>query len=321
MKILFGNRKLTWKGGDSMKVGKFAEALISFGHEVIIADPDTVLTDDIDIVHSYNLNYSWSYYFYSWAKQNNKPFVLSTINFSIDSDLNKEKQKEMILGSDMLLMYSIKEKKSIQNYLNIGIWGNNLLYFINGVSNVFKDTTEWKNRQFEVISVVNEYHPRKNLVLLAKVLKEMRIKGYIFGSAGRYDGSSGFHVNELENVKEAGEDYIECRNKFLSHEELAEVYNNAKVVCQPSLNDPFPNPVYEGINSGCNVIVSKNTFVNLRNEGLAYCEPDNIHNIELWIKIAVQEQWNRVCLPSWEEQSKKLISLYRSLVRKKKWVN
>lgn len=309
LRIAFCNREPTWSGGDFMKMQKFAEALRDLGHDVDVLSPKNKF-QKYDIVHSFNLNYPWTRNFMFMAKSWQTPFVVSTIHFNIDGGdaLEKEEQHTILDYADALVLFSEKEAQEIETFLNTDLDRAKVEYIINGVSDEFDDCYTFSERTHDVLAVVNEFHPRKNLVTLARCCAEVEARLKIVGPVGRYP-------QVRDQVISAGGDYVVHEDKFVPHEELAEIYTKSKVVACVGTEDPFPNPVYEGWNSGCNLVVSENTYVDRDGAAMVYVDPRNEEQIQNAIFDMLQgKRPHMFQFPSWKEQAEKLVELYLKIL-------
>ena len=309
MRILFGNRQQKWQGGDIMKMRLFAKSLRKLGHEVTEVCPaEKVDYSKYDIIHAYNVNYPWTRYFMEKARKHKKPFVISTIHFDNNAKLSKSEQKENIKNANKLIMFSSKEQIAIQNFLNIKIPASKSEYLINGVGSKFKDVNSWNKRDISLLMVVNEYHPRKNILRGMELANKMRLNLIIIGK--RNPLMSEYNKKCLVSSGK----FVRLIQERLSHAQLAHFYNRSKVVLCIGIEDPFPNPIYEATECGCNVVISNTTYSNIDSPNCIYINPRNKPAIESAIIDLIQGKRNRVKFDSYLKQAKELVRIYQNII-------
>lgn len=304
MRILFGNRQDSNWGGDKLKMNLFASALGLLGHKVDCGSPiDYFDPAFYDIIHAYNLNWPWTYHFSQLAKKYKKPFVVSTIHFDVER-IPKQQQIEILDIAKALILFSEKEKKAIENFLAKPIEDVKCNYLVNGVSEDFKHERSWKDRDIDFLMVVNYLHPRKNIHSFAQACPNS--KKVVVGLP--YSESDNYYQQLLRFQN------IEYITRRLSHKELNKYYNRAKVVCCVGTEDPYPQPVYESAMTGCNLVISNKTYVDLIGKWVKYCDPYNICNIESAMMQQLEQQHERCVMPSYITQAKKLIKIYEKIL-------
>ena len=298
-----------WQGGDMMKMHLFADALRELGHEVVEVCPaDKIDYRKFDVIHSYNINYPWTRYFMKQSVKYEKPFVISTIHFDTKAKLSKSKQIEHVKHARKLVMFSPKEKNAIEDFLKIKIPNLKSKYLINGVNSCFKNITPWNQRDIFLLMVVNEYHPRKNIIRAMDIANDFRLGLIIIGRPNP--------LMEEFNRKclISSQKFVKLIQQKLTHEQLVHFYNRSKVVLCIGTEDPFPNPVYEATECGCNVAVSNTTYVNIQSGNILYVNPMNKAAMGSVIIDLIRNQKNRVEFPSYKEQAQELVKMYEEII-------
>lgn len=117
IRVLFQNRprNLPWRGGDQVQEDATARALRALGvHVDQSADPEPDLSG-YDLVHLFNLIGDWTLRQYRNARRRGVPAVLSPIYNPHQYGLTKfVEQREVVLGSSMLLPNSRSEERKLQ---------------------------------------------------------------------------------------------------------------------------------------------------------------------------------------------------------------
>ena len=295
MNVLFVNGNPN-HGGDSIKLHRFKEELIKLGVGVDFTKETDGNWKRYDIIHSFNFTQSWTQEAYENAKLHNKPFVVSTIFFSHEY---QDGHREMLENSH-LVCYSEKEVDEIETVSDV-----NVKYRIipDGVDDRFYSTN--RRRDIDLLFVGGVHHLKQPLIV-AKIGSLLNKNVTIVG--GDHFQRRYWNMCNDEGATMLGE---------IPHGGIHEIYRRAKVVVQPSVFDAFPNTVLEGGLAGCQVVLTDNTYCNLKN--VYYCDPHEHDKLVYAVEAALvqkkplqQEIKNNF---KWNDRARQLKEYYEDIVR------
>lgn len=305
MKVLFVNRNInSWHGGDVIKMFTFKKELERLGCEIDFTSDFKKDFSNYDIIHSFNLTYPWTWQAYQKAKQADKPLVVSSIFFPV----NDKKITREVLEYAYIIAFSDEEVQAITEWTGI-----NPHYRIieNGVSEMFFSNNQ--RRDIDVLCV-GSWHTRKNQSAVVRATEELGLNMTAIGDT-KYiinpESIEGFsHLTVIDHIPQ---------------EELPAYYSRAKVVVQASLTDPFPNTLLEAGIAGCNVVLTKNTFVP-KDFPVFWCEPSDFTGIKKAIKKALKEKNNKlqelvVKNYSWTKKAEKIKDYYEYIKNRRAQTN
>ena len=309
MKILYVNRNpKSWLGGDVVKMFNFKKAIEKLDVEI---DFSYILNEDIsdyDLIHSFGLNFEWTYQAYLKAMIHSKKLIVSSIFFPNVGNLSQ--MVEIVRYASAIIVFSEKEIDAIKEYLGLDDSFDDKFFIIpNGVSDIFYSTNE--KRDIDVLCV-GSFHPRKQQKLICEACDDLKITPHFIGTQhdqAYYASCANNHVIEYHGRME--------------QEELVDYYARAKVVVQPSKIDPFPNTLLEGGMAGCNFVLTTTTYVPDSLPGIIMCESKNRQDIREAIEKALNLDLNtklREYLKnkfSWETAARNTIKLYKKICIKK----
>lgn len=167
----------------------------------------------------------------------------------------------------------------------------------------------------------------KNLPNLIKAIKKLNINLVMVGKAlseKDYDRSNPWNSDrvEIEKLVE-GDDRIR-RLGFLPQEDLAVVYNLAKVFVMPSYYEGFGLPILEAMQSGCPVVCTNNgSLKEVAGNSSLFVEQDEEGITKgvkkVWDDKGLQAELSKRGLEnakkfSWEKTAKDTINIYKKVV-------
>jgi glycosyltransferase involved in cell wall biosynthesis len=204
-------------------------------------------------------------------------------------------------------------KKEIIHYLGIPEEKINVVY--SGISKEFTEGSgkEYKNQYGNYILTVASLDPRKNLkniILAFQKLKMNDLKLISIGSENTI-----FSDREIKEMIRSTKNMI--FTGYVSDDELAGFYKNAKCFVYPSLYEGFGLPPLEAMAYGCPVITSSvASLPEVCGDAAYYVNPYEVDEIAKGIQDVLQQPklqkelikkgYRRVPLFRWEESASKL---------------
>lgn len=255
-----------------------------------------------DIIHTFGVNFIWSYLCYKNAKLYNKPLIVSPIFFSGVG--NKNNVIEILDYASGIIVFSEKEIEAINEWTEKD-YSDKCHIIVNGVDEIFfSDNNE---RTIDVLQV-GSFHPRKQQHVVCQACNEL---GIVPTFAGTKHDFEYYNKCERYNINYIGK---------LDHDALAVKYSEAKIVIQPSLVDPFPNTLLEAGAAGCQFILTKNTYVPDDFPHIRWCDAGNTEQIKRVIGELLGRGRNKKLSKyirrtfNWDEQARKTIKLYEQCI-------
>jgi len=215
----------------------------------------------------------------------------------IDRKIYKWKFYYAAQKSNLIVAVSEQTKRDVVEFLNVPSEKVKVIY--QGCSDVFKiQYSEEEKKQLKIkynlpekfILNVGTIEKRKNLLSLAKAIKNTDIPLVIVGKKTRY-------YNEVKRyIKSNG---IENRFLFLENltaTELAMLFQSATIFVYPSLFEGFGIPIIEALYSKTPVITTKyGCFPEAGGPDSIYIDPENENEIQnaitaLWNDVAKQQE-------------------------------
>lgn len=246
-------------------------------------------------------------------------------------------QKLSLERSDAILTDSIASKKDIEKFTSIKPEKIHVIPL--GVGEEFKivksekvlDIVKQKfNLPDNFILHAGDVNPNKNILglirafyLLTKSFKNLSL--VLTGKGFAVDTVQLREINNLITDLELGDSILKLG--FISTDELAVLYNLAKVYIQPSFAEGFGLPVLEAMACGCPTVVSNITSLTELTENASVLFDPNkddeiakgifeiLNNRDKKDKI-VKKGLERVKDFSWDKCARETIKIYRSVISK-----
>ena len=177
---------------------------------------------------------------------------------SIDVEIHKRKIKHAVKKASKIVAISQQTKNDIVQF--IGTPEDKIQVIYQGCHPIFKITLSKKDlnkiaQKYQLpkkfVLCVGTLEERKNALSIVKALKETTHHMVFVGKTKAYAEKLKSYVQE-NNMQE--------RVLFINHigiEDLAGVYQNARVFCYPSIFEGFGIPIIEALYSGVPVITTK----------------------------------------------------------------
>ncbi|MEC4685040.1 MAG: glycosyltransferase family 1 protein [Nitrospirota bacterium] len=211
-------------------------------------------------------------------------------------------------------------KKEIMDLLNVPEDKIHVIYCAVSGSVINLTSPEAYNRYAKYILAVSSLDPRKNfknLIMAYNNLKLSETRLVIVGSENKV-----FSDSKLRNIINASKDII--FTGYVSDEELAVLYKNAKLFVYPSLYEGFGIPPLEAMACGCPVVVSNAASLpEVCGDAAYYVDPYDIDDIARGISEVLnneklqeelgQKGLERVKLFSWKDSAEKLLSVIKEV--------
>ncbi|MBG9785020.1 glycosyltransferase [Shouchella lehensis] len=226
----------------------------------------------------------------------------------------KEKQKEIIRESDLVITLAEKEAIEINRDFDLTISTTDYLIVKNGV-NLPSKQVNFKKKKYDVL-VVGRIEPRKNQLNIIKALAGSDIK-VLF--VGKENGNSKSYVNEFKKQ-------IKCNENMsylgaVEYEKMKEVYMASKVHLSASWFEVTPLVDIEALYFGCNIVTTENSFSEeYLGEFAEFVNPSNIEDIKGKIIKSLgkpQIQNAQVYIKNnfnWERSTKLLFESYNKIL-------
>lgn len=303
MQILYQNRNpQLWNGGDMMKMRKFQKYIREYGHNVEFFFDPKIDLGRFDLVHGYNLNFPWTWEQCRNAKQQHKPFIVSSIYFP-GVGINEEIRDVIDYASAIVVFSELERDRIMETHSLPDSYLNKFHIITNGVDMTFYSEIE-RDKDIDIL-IVGTIHKRKQQLMAVQLANEFDIIPTVIGSP---------HDQNYLNMLRGFDMHYHA---FMSHEKLSEYYKRAKIILQPSTFDPYPNTLLEGALAGCNVVMTDATYV-----------PDDFPNIHK-VSVTDMNQWKKIVKKllkqkkpniksqkyvlknfRWEDKAKEMIELY-----------
>lgn len=318
MKVLYQNRDPNkWGGGDLLKMFNFKEHLEDLGIEVgFDHDPKADLSG-YDLVHLHNLNFDWTYKQFTNALSQFVPVVVSSIFHEALAEKRNNKARAVASGCNGLVCFTPDELISIEVHLaKFNDFADKTVYINNGVADYFY-TDKLSGRSIDVLAV-GSIEPRKNQLGLVKACKFL---GYNLTIVGRRKPN---HEDYYRKCCDAGPF---THVPHVSQDRVADFYKRARVLAQPSMDDPYPNTVLEGGLAGCNIVLTNHTFAPRDLPNTWWCSPDRTWSIVSSLHRAynaplssdLQEYVKKK--HNWEKQADRMVTFYEEIINEHKHKN
>ena len=212
-------------------------------------------------------------------------------------------------------------KKEIMCLLNVPEDKIHVIYCAISENVINLSSPEVYSKYANYILSVSSLDPRKNfknLIMAYNRLKLSETRLVIVGSENKV-----FADSKLRNIINTSKDII--FTGYVSDEELAVLYKNAKLFVYPSLYEGFGLPPLEGMACGCPVVVSNAASLpEVCGDAAYYVDPYDIDDIAKGIYEVLtddklqhelrQKGLERVKLFSWKESAEKLLSVIQEVL-------
>lgn len=249
------------------------------------------------------------------SKFSKKPYYYSTEY--------KNKGKELLFLSDMVLPNSIEELKVLEKFFEVSI--KNFEVVFNAVdTEIFKNQKGIKNceREKKVICSAR-IEPTKNQLSLIRSLYEFKdIKIQLVGKVG----NKSYYEKVLKTAQNRGN--VDIINNFISQVELAKLFYDADVHALPSFRESPGLSTLESLYCGLNVVVSCRAFCpidtyfkDLIDKKVFICNPYDVNSIQKAILRALETKEKEICNQnntfSWEIAAQQTYHAYTQLLKYK----
>jgi glycosyltransferase involved in cell wall biosynthesis len=297
MKVLFQIRPGYREGaaGDSVQMLKTMIHLKELGVDVSVTSQQNIRLSDFDLIHIFNCTrVPEAYGFYKNAANQRKKIVVSPIFIDMhlyyrDSPAKLAAwraenilRREMLQGSNMLLPNSVKEQEWIQNILLVDTPAK--VIYLGADQVFFHGNAEWFVQKYglkDFILCVGRLSPIKNQLSLIRAANGLDIPIVLVGP-----------VNNKEYAMKCAEEpggiikYI----PFLNQEELASVYQAARVHVQPSWFETVGLASLEAGASGTPVVLTnRGAGSEYFGSFVKYVDPGDINSIRGGILAALSD--------------------------------
>ena len=238
--------------------------------------------------------------FHHHPKWFSKKFVL-VYNFLIPRICSNSKH---IFTDSEYVKNDISRSYNIKNEKITTIYGS--------YSEIFKCNS---NPKENLILAVGSIDPRKNLLALISIFKEIKnIKLMIVGQENKVFSSLG--IKKLpDNIVFTG---------YVDDIELVDLYNKASIFIYPSFFEGFGIPPLEAQACGTPVICSNTTSLpEVGKDSVVYCDPYNLKDIRIKIELVLndkalqnelrQKGFENIKRFSWEQSAIKMIKIIGEL--------
>ena len=238
--------------------------------------------------------------FYHHPKWFSKKFVLG-YNFLIPRICNNSKH---IFTDSEYVKNDISRSYNIKNEKITTIYGS--------YSEIFKYNS---NQKENLILAVGSIDPRKNLLALISIFKEIKnVKLMIVGQENKVFSSLGIK-NLPDNIVFTG---------YVDDIELVNLYNKASIFIYPSFFEGFGIPPLEAQACGTPVICSNTTSLpEVGKDSVVYCDPYDLKDIREKIELVLndktlqnelrQKGFENIKRFSWEDSANKMIKIIEEL--------
>lgn len=304
MRVLFQNRDPNrWDGGDFHHLNRLRSGLEANGVETDFNYEENIDLQDYDLVSLFNINYDWSYFQALNAHAQNKPIVVNTIYFSGVGD--DKQTRWLIENADCLSVFSKKELAVMEDDFEIEI--KNYAILPNGIDEKFNQRVDPADKDIEVLTV-GTLDKRKNQSMVVKACNELGITPVLIGDM------------------RDGVEYMKCKEEgeFIYHEkmpqdDLLEFYARAKVLCQPSLQDPYPNVTLEAGFAGCNIAMTEHTYIPDDFPSYFWCDPCDVGSVKNAIEEALKAPYDeglreRLDGNTWKKRGGEAKEIYEEVI-------
>jgi glycosyltransferase involved in cell wall biosynthesis len=229
------------------------------------------------------------------------------------------------IANKALKIITISEfsKKEIVRLLNVPEQKIQVIYC--GANTKFRgNITPGEPRLIEpknYILSVSSLEPRKNITNLILAFKKMALSDVHLVLVG--SRASVFANNELKDLTQLQKNIIFIG--YLSDDQLARLYNNAKLFVYPTFYEGFGLPPLEAMACGCPVVVSNTASLpEVCGDAAYYVDPYNVESIaegmhkmltdEALRQSLIKKGLERAKLFSWEKSAKKYIEVIEEVL-------
>lgn len=244
-------------------------------------------------------------------------FTHQKLTKGIKSFINLLIKKRAFRKSDALVCISNNTKEDLLQYYKPKKW-QKIYVIYNGISENYYRKNESTSSYEKYFLFVGHRTHYKNWDLALEVLdKNIDYKLVVVGGDQNKD-------KFFSNIKNSLKSRIEFKG-FISEDELNDLYNRAFCLFYPSSYEGFGIPVIEAMAAGCPVIANKDCLSVheiAKNEALFFDIKNKSENHLKWFKkletmdreILIKKGSDHAKHFSWNENFKKLISIYNNLL-------
>lgn len=179
---------------------------------------------------------------------------------------------------------------------------------------------------------VGDVNYNKNLYLLAKATKEIKVPLVIVGKQAKEENFDKNHIENKPLVKLLdgfGNSKNVMRLGFVDDSDLVCIYNLATLYCQPSLYEGFGLPILESFATGVPVVASKiQTHVEICDDAVVYTDPKDYKDMaekiskilgsETLRKDLIGKGYEKLKNYSWENNARETYRVYKNLINNEK---
>lgn len=299
MKVFYQNRDpKIWTGGDAIQVNETMKAIGKLGIETEFGPDLPNSSRGIDLFHIFHINFDWNAKATMRCINRGWKYVLSPIFFPQIYQVSKDDMAMFANNAKAVVCLSDKEKEEMITYL--GIKGDNIKVIPNGVDKSIFNVQKI-SRKKKVISVGRLTDPQKGAMFVIEACRRAGVDLTFVGASdeSRYSTKLKKYVTHYERV---------------SQEELAKLYNEARVYVCSSLTERQSLGVLEGAACGCNIVDSVFNRGHKLLPSSAIVDPRCIPDLVAAIKEQLEKPLNNDFVPSWDDVAIQLKEVYESAV-------
>lgn len=274
--IVMQNRsRKGWPGGDMVAMDGMAKALTKAGIRVSEAVPKR----GQKIIISWNINYPWVLNHLVQARLCRDHLLVFALNMNVN---DKGFQRLIAEYSDGIIFVSDREQQSFEKYIGQKVRIPTYVCGIGVEAEFISPRLTGKNG----VLTVGRIETRKNQLRLIKTCIKLGVPLNIVGK-----------ISDQEYYREcvkAAEGYPQCRFwGEVSQAKLKELYTQAKVVAHPAVFEPWGLTIREGALANCNLLMTRNTYLEDEIPQLWWCNPEDQEDISRKLMEAYQAPINR----------------------------
>ncbi len=313
--------------GQKMQAIIWARGLEKYNHEIDFINPwEKYNWDEYDIIHVFGIGL-WNYDFIHWGSRLNANFVFSPI---IDSTtpiwkyklatycgikkLRLYSQNYMLrkLKNDIKLFYSRSNYESSYLEKGYGISHNKIINL--PLSYRFDNYKKIPKEKF-CLFVGTITQERKNVLSLIKAAIKYNFKLVLVGNTGNKESFNKVRslISDKKNIEIKG---------IVSDQELITLYNKAKVLALPSINEGVGLVALEAAVHGCDIVITEIGGPKEYYNNMAYTvNPYDIDDIGKKVILALNENKYQPQLRQYiinnyslDHSISKLINSYKALL-------